>query len=234
MAAQTFQELINRIQASGLNFKIELSPFSAKVTLKKTFTKDLNGNALKTQFSDEVSFDKIKAENSFLQKKVLQLEQTSCDLLALHQNTLLDYQQVYQTNQNLLVKVEDLHSKLLVAEEENLGLKSESIPKQNTYGNEDILDLEHTIFQQTEEVFELTSFNESLQEQIQKLSLKLSESEDRFDEEMLKVKQTSKKEIKSWKKELGEERRIRINLENKLKHASSVENQTLAKKFLVF
>ena len=63
MADQTFQELMNRIQTSGLNYKIELSPFSAKVPLKKTLTKDLNGNPLKAKFSDERTFDQIKAEN---------------------------------------------------------------------------------------------------------------------------------------------------------------------------
>ena len=61
MADHTFQELMNRIQTSGLNYKIESSPFSAKVLLKKTFTKDLNGNSLKAKFSDERTFDQIKA-----------------------------------------------------------------------------------------------------------------------------------------------------------------------------
>ena len=54
---------MNRIQTSGLNYKIELSPFSPKVLLKKTLTKDLNGNLLKAKFSDERTFDQIKAEN---------------------------------------------------------------------------------------------------------------------------------------------------------------------------
>ena len=94
MADHTFQELMNRIQTSGLNYKIESSPFSAKVLLKKTFTKDLNGNSLKAKFSDERTFDQIKAENDFLYNKVLQLEQTSQNLSTQYQNTLLGYQQL--------------------------------------------------------------------------------------------------------------------------------------------
>ena len=84
MATEAFQEVINGIRTSGLNFKIELSPFSATVILKKTFTKDLNGNPLKTKFSNEGTFVQIKAENDFLYKKVVNLEKTLNNLSAQH------------------------------------------------------------------------------------------------------------------------------------------------------
>ena len=169
---------MNRIQTSGLNYKIELSPFSAKVLLKKTFTKDLNGNPLKAKFSDETTFDQIKAENDFLYKKVFQLEQTSQNLSTQYQNTLLGYQQLHHSNANLLLKVENLDSKLSAAEEENFNLKL--IHKQST--NEDIIELGHKISQQNEEVLHLTSYNENLQDQFQKLNSELSESEEKFNE----------------------------------------------------
>ena len=182
MAHQTFQDLMNRIQTSGLNYKIELSPFSAKVLLKKTFTKDLNGNPLKAKFSDETTFDQIKAESDFLYKKVDNLEQTLNNLSAQHENTLHGYHQLHQTNANLFLKVEKLHSKLSAADEENLNLKL--IHKQNT--NEDIIELRHKISQKNEEVFDLTSFNENLQEQIEKLNSELSELKEYFNEEIIK------------------------------------------------
>ena len=44
MAAQiTFSSILSEIQHSNLNFKIELSPFSASITLKKTAITDSNG-----------------------------------------------------------------------------------------------------------------------------------------------------------------------------------------------
>ena len=106
------------------------------------------------------------------------------------------------------MKVENIHSKLSAAEEENLNLKL--IHKQNT--NEDIIELRHKISQKNEEVFDLTSFNENLQEQIEKLNSELSVSKEYFNEEIEEVKKNSKKEIKIWKKEFGKERRMRINL----------------------
>ena len=82
MATEVFLEIINRIQTSGLNYNIELSPFSAKVILKITFTKDLNGNPLKSKFSNETTFDQIKAENDCIYKRVVNLEQSLNNLSA--------------------------------------------------------------------------------------------------------------------------------------------------------
>jgi hypothetical protein len=104
MATEVFQEIINRIQTSGLNYKIELSPFSAKVILKKILTKDLNGNPLTTKFSNEATFDQIKAQNDFLYKKVVNLEQTMNNLSAQHENTIHGYHQLHQTNANLFLE----------------------------------------------------------------------------------------------------------------------------------
>jgi archaellum component FlaC len=83
-----------------------MSQFSAKVLLKKSFTKDMNGNPAKTLFSNESSIEKIKAENKFLNSKVFQLENTSNYLASQYEQTLHGYQLVYQTNVNLIQKVE--------------------------------------------------------------------------------------------------------------------------------
>jgi ATP-dependent Lon protease len=113
-------------------------------------------------------------------------------------------------------KVEKLHSKLSAAEEENLNLKL--IHGQNT--NEDMTELECKISQQIEEVFDLKTYSRSLLEQIKRLNSELSESKEKFDEEIDELQNKFKIEFKAWKKELGEERRMKINLENKLKHAA--------------
>ena len=183
--------------------------------MKKTLTKDLNGNPLKTKFSNEATFDQIKAENDFLYKKVANLEQTLNNLSTQHENTLHGYHHLHQTNANLFLQVEKLHSKLSAADEENLNLKL--IHEQNT--SEDITELECKISQQNEEVFDLKNYNRSLKEQIQKLNSELSESKEKFDEEIDELQNKSKIEVKAWKKELGEEMRMKIILEDKLRYA---------------
>ena len=43
MAAETFKDLLVQIQNSNFNFKLNLSPFAANISLKKTFVKDKSG-----------------------------------------------------------------------------------------------------------------------------------------------------------------------------------------------
>ena len=45
-AKRTFDDLLEQIQASNLNFHLQLSPFSASISLKKSLIKDKFGNTL--------------------------------------------------------------------------------------------------------------------------------------------------------------------------------------------
>ena len=45
-ASQAFENLLKKVQASCLNFKIELSPFSAVIHVKKSFIKNRFGQAV--------------------------------------------------------------------------------------------------------------------------------------------------------------------------------------------
>ena len=45
-ASQIYENILNQIQMSSLNFKLELSPFSAVISLKKSFIRDKSGNTL--------------------------------------------------------------------------------------------------------------------------------------------------------------------------------------------
>ena len=46
MATESFHKILQTIQSSGLNFKMEISPFSATIVLKNSQLKDKNGNPL--------------------------------------------------------------------------------------------------------------------------------------------------------------------------------------------
>ena len=45
-ASETFENLLKVVQSSFLNFKIELSPFSATINLKKSYVKNHHGTPL--------------------------------------------------------------------------------------------------------------------------------------------------------------------------------------------
>ena len=200
-AAEYFHELINRVQTSGLHYKIEMSPFSTKVFMKTSFTKDMNGNPVKTLFSNESTIEKIKAENKFLNSRVFQRENTSNSLASQSEQTLHGYQQVYQTNVNLIQKVENLQAKLSASEKENLKLKL--IKQINTKKDND----------QLEDIL----FNKNPMEEVDRLGSELSVSKVNTKKDVEDVQKRAKQEIKAWKKELGDERRIKLNLEKKIK-----------------
>ena len=46
LAAQTFDKILDVIQRSNLNFQLQVSPFSAYISLKKSLVKDRSGSFL--------------------------------------------------------------------------------------------------------------------------------------------------------------------------------------------
>ena len=46
MAAQSFRNILRSIENSKLNYQMQLSPFSAVISLKKSYIKDKMGNVL--------------------------------------------------------------------------------------------------------------------------------------------------------------------------------------------
>ena len=79
LALSVYQNILDQIQSSNLNFQIQLSPFSALISLKKSFVKDRNGDILippaeQPILSDEV--ENIVAKNRQLEKDIVSL--TKC------------------------------------------------------------------------------------------------------------------------------------------------------------
>ena len=46
-ANEMFELIINKVKQSNLNFWLEMTPFSAKITLKKTLIRDQSGNPVR-------------------------------------------------------------------------------------------------------------------------------------------------------------------------------------------
>ena len=69
----------------------------------------------------------------------------------------------------------------------------------------------------------MTADNEKLELVVKRLKNELQESKKRADQEIVKVQKNLESEIKEWRKELGEERKLKIKLEEELSK-SKVEN----------
>ena len=49
---ETFHHILEEVQNSSLNFQLQVSPFSAIISLKKSFIKDKSGNLLMSQIQN--------------------------------------------------------------------------------------------------------------------------------------------------------------------------------------
>ena len=49
IALRTFNNILQQIQSLNLNFRLNVSPFGADISLKKSAVKDLTGNPLPVQ-----------------------------------------------------------------------------------------------------------------------------------------------------------------------------------------
>ena len=75
IAAKTFENIVQQIQSSNLNYKLQLSPFSANISLKKTPVRDMSGTPLilPCVYTAE-RVVKLEAENSKLKQEVYNLK----------------------------------------------------------------------------------------------------------------------------------------------------------------
>ena len=73
-ASSTFKTLIQQIIESNLNFKLEQSPFSAVISLKKSFAKDKSGKILPSSPINTTTLYRVREENQILNRKVIFLE----------------------------------------------------------------------------------------------------------------------------------------------------------------
>ena len=86
-AAIAFNNIVNLVQSSNLNFKLQLSPFSANISLKKTLLKDKSGLPslphINITGSADVEAAALAAENLELKNDLAQKDKKIRDLLEL-------------------------------------------------------------------------------------------------------------------------------------------------------
>ena len=118
MATEKFQNLLRMIQNSGINYKMEVSPFSAIICIKNCLLKDQNGKPLVSLPSS-----KIITETDEPARKILKQESVIKSLRDDYGDVLKNSEKVYESNKKLMETIEVLHSKLVTAELETIEMK---------------------------------------------------------------------------------------------------------------
>ena len=208
MTTQTFHNVLHVIQVSGLNFKMEISPFSATINLKNSALKDKHGNQISVK-PDEViiSDDQTSVKNEKHARDINDLENANRMLQTHLENALSDCDKIYKCNNQLDNAVKTLHSKLTHSEQKCIELSDVAAIK-------DALEEENKKLKQ--DALDHASTNDTLNQVVGRLKNKLHDSDLKAKRELVETRKELKAEIKSWRKELGEERKAKIKLEEEL------------------
>ena len=132
-AYKTFDQILECVKSSNLNFCLQLSPFSANISIKKTVVKNKSGVPLIPRFHVPDLHEKHVLEKIELVKKVKEIDIVNSDLPLRLTRSVRDFDQAYETIRQL---------------ENDLNIKQENI---DTKGN----DLKIQIERKTSEIINL-------------------------------------------------------------------------------
>ena len=217
VASKTFDSILEQIQASNLNFQLQISPFSANISLKRSPIKDKFGSPI---FLPNVSQTCLpnSSEVAVLVSKNLKLES---DLEALKKNYEFAVQDSVEAHQ----KIRFLESQHVVKVEPNETLERE-LSEQN-----------YLVKSLSVKIEKISNENEHCQRRIEQLSLdnkdlekakkksdeisnifkkQLSDAQVKFKKEKDELLKEHRKEVKAWRKDLGDETKLKIKLQEKL------------------
>ena len=236
-ASESFETILNQVKKSNLNFRMDLSPFSAVIYIKKSLIKDRSGTCRIPPTPDSVILHRVNSENQDLTQKVGKLERMLESIKSDYEISVvacenahktiaaLEYDLRVKSNQveaNEIKKENAGHDDLLLKTEqlETLGDEVEEVKKIN-------ISLESCVEDQAKYIHDLEAKNQTLDHLVKKFDTELSAKRSSHKREITEVTKALKKEVKSWKKKLGQERKLKIKLEKKIEHANSAEHESL-------
>ena len=220
-AAKVFQDILFKIQSSSLNYHLQVSPFSAVISLKRTFTTDKTGVSCLHKTSDIDEQTLITKQK----RQIIDLENQLTNLKFEHEASL---NKIQLLENEIMVKKEreeavcdETDSKVQQKEETIFLLKNS-----NSKLTEANTKLEENLVQQEEKISTLTISNQKGQELVKKLNQELNSLKLRHENEKKKNEREHHLEIKHWKKQLGNAKSDKVKLEKEIKRieATSLQN----------
>ena len=157
LAANTFDYILCQVQNSSLNFQLQLSPFTAYISLKKSLVKDKHGKPSLPRLSSQVSsIDNVN--NKKLELDLLELQQK-------YDTLMRDYNSACDTIKNL---------------NEAAIVKKESLVCEMKDEDQKIKDMENLIRDREATISILQCNNKTAQEVANKLNKELNDSKAEF------------------------------------------------------
>ena len=193
LASRTFDKILQEIRSSNLNFQLQESPLSAQISLKKSLVKERNGSIRPHPTVSSMSCKDLKIEA--LETRANNLEEDLKSIQNKYARSVDDLEEA----EKKIKELEDQISKPIKSEHDqevfDLEIKNNSL-------REEIIDLEKSV-----------DVKIKVSERLRK---ELGDSKKKAEKEKAAMIKAHRVEVKSWRKDLGEERKQRLKLEKLL------------------
>ena len=230
-ASESFETILNQVKKSNLNFRMDLSPFSAVIYIKKSLIKDRSGTCRIPPTPDSVILHQVNSENQDLTQKVGKLERMLESIKSDYEISVVACENAHKTIAALEYDLNKVKSNQVEIKKENdhddLLLKTETLRDEVEEVKKINISLESCVEDQAKYIHDLEAKNQTLDHLVKKFDTELSAKRSSHKREITEVTKALKKEVKSWKKKLGQERKLKIKLEKKIEHANSAEHESL-------
>ena len=200
-AVKTFNSIVQQVQASNLNYHLQLTPFAANISLKKTNIKDRFGRPIQTEVVPHVDSnhetEALHAQKYKLENELANVKREFASTVHEHEKLLNDIRATIKSEESDKQELVECKAAIDNLLKENEKLKVTALNKES-----EIKDLESSIKIKTEVA--------------EKLNKNLKEVKEKFKQEKAEILVNHKTEVKSWRKKLGEETKSKITLRKKL------------------
>ena len=226
-----FENLLQLIKMSNLNFRLEQSPFSATIYLKKSFIKDKYGISMIPPQTLDLQ---AQRENQAVDQKVIYLENLIQSLKYDYATVVMDSEETHRVKTDLETEVKTLRTRL--EDTKKVDLENNDAKTKYTSGMAEKAALNYKLDKNKGLLEEIATQNKKLKNEVKTLNLKhekvidelkctKNEKEDlQKENNSLNVAlQSSKKDLKEMVKKNEIERKslenkIRVLTEYRIKH----------------
>ena len=205
LASKAFDHLLQQVQTSSLNYQIQISPFSAIISLKKSLIKDKAGvpqvSSISGWTSNHERTENLLATIAKLEEEVFILQKNYKD--ALNESDVA--QQAFKALDSEL-KMKNETKPVIVETVSDAELKEL---------REEVKTLHSRIEERDNNIKELEHTHKVAKEASNEIHKNLREMKIKVNKEKTEMLKEHKAEVKAWKKELGEAKKESIKLRKK-------------------
>ena len=211
LASKSLEHVLQQVQISSLNYQVQITPFSAFISLRKSFIKDKSGIPV----TPPTSAWAPSHEHGKIESLLLKNEKLEKNTFLLQQN----YEEALKERDTAKKAVETLESELSLKTEIKpfiINSVTEAAEVELNELREKVKDLQNKIEVRDDNIKDLEHANKIAKEVTDALHKKLKEAKIKYNKEKTEILKDHKAEVKALKKELGETNKENIKLKKKV------------------